>query len=85
MVSKDTLFLIEKHKELEQKYEGKYIAIINQNVIADGLTIREVYKKTKKLKIKNPLIAYIPKEEEEALLYFLNRLRIIITNPHFLA
>ena len=48
------------------------IAICKKKIVATGRTISDVYKTVKELKIKNPLVTYIPKEGEEALLIWLD-------------
>ena len=68
MVSIEFNYLIENKEKLEKEHEGKYVAIYKDKVVAVGKTIHEVYRLVRELKIKNPLIAYIPRKGEEALL-----------------
>ena len=68
MVSEEMLYLINNREKLEKEQEGKYVAVYKDQIVAIGKTIHEVYDKVKAMKIKNPLIAYIPRKGEEALL-----------------
>lgn len=68
MQSQEMIYLQKNKDKLERKYEGKCIAIHKKKVVAVGRTIAEVYSQVKNLKVKNPLVTYIPKKSEEALL-----------------
>lgn len=68
MPSEDMLFVLANEEKLEQEYSGKFIAISKNSVIAVGRSVGEVYKSVKKMNISNPLVTYVPKEGEEALL-----------------
>lgn len=68
MPSEDMVYVLENEARLEEEYSGKYVAIWKNKVVAMGRTISEVYKAINEMKIKNPLVTYIPKEGEEALL-----------------
>jgi hypothetical protein len=68
MPSEDMMYLLENKEKLEDEYSGKYVAIFNKRVVIVGRTVSEVYKMVKDMEIKNPLVTYIPKEGEEALL-----------------
>jgi len=68
MPSEDLLFVLANEEKLEQEYSGKYIAISKNTVIAVGRSVAEVYKSVKGMNIANPLVTYVPKEGEEALL-----------------
>ncbi|MEW5936356.1 MAG: DUF5678 domain-containing protein [Candidatus Thermoplasmatota archaeon] len=68
MPSDDMIYVLENKAKLEDEYSGRYIAIWRKKVVAVGRTISEVYKTVKDMKITNPLVTYIPKEGEEALL-----------------
>ena len=68
MVSKEMAYVIENKENLEKEHGGEYIAIHKRKIVAIARTIHEVYKSLRELNIKNPLIVYIPKEGEEALL-----------------
>lgn len=68
MVSVEFNYLQENKEMLEKAHAGKYVAIYENKVVAVGKTIHEVYERVKSLKIVDPLIAYVPKKGEEALL-----------------
>jgi len=68
MVSDEMLYLMVNKEKLEAEQGGKYIALYKNKVIAAGKTIHEVYEKVRKIKVKNPLVVYIPRKGEEALL-----------------
>ncbi len=68
MPSEEMLFLLENKTKLEEEYSGKYVAIWKKKVIAVGRTVSEVYRLVKDMKISNPLVTYLPKPGEEALL-----------------
>ena len=68
MPSEDMLFVLANEEKLEEEYSGKYIAVWKNHIIATGRTVSDVYKSVKELNVKNPLVTYIPREGEEALL-----------------
>ncbi len=68
MVSDEMLYLIANKEKLEEEQGGKYVALYKNKIVAIGKTIHEVYEKVKKMGVKDPLIAYIPRRGEEALL-----------------
>ena len=68
MVSKEMSYVMENKENLEKEHGGEYIAVHQKKIVAIARTIHEIYKSLKELNIKNPLIVYIPKEGEEALL-----------------
>ena len=52
------------------EYRGKWIAILDNKIIAEGTELKEVYEEaTKKSKVRTPLFKRIPeKDETETLL-----------------
>jgi hypothetical protein len=68
MVSDDVMYLMENKGDLEQKYGGKYVAIYHKKIVAISKTVHEIYNEIKKMDVKNPLVTYVPKAGEEALL-----------------
>ncbi|MEK6826758.1 MAG: DUF5678 domain-containing protein [Nanoarchaeota archaeon] len=59
-----------KSKEFEfyvkadlRRYEGKYIAIVEDKVVASGNNAKEVFEEAKKKTGKIPTMAKIPREE----------------------
>lgn len=68
MTSAETLYLIQHSGEIENEFPGKYIAIFQDKIIANGKTIHEVYEAADRMGIKDPLITYVPRLGEELLL-----------------
>ncbi len=61
---------MEKSKEFEfylktdlSKYEGKYVAIVGEKVVASGDNAKEVFEEAKEKTGKIPTMAKIPKAE----------------------
>ncbi len=46
-----------------RKYEGKYIAIVGDNVVASGDNAKTVYEEARRKTGKTPTLAKVPKEE----------------------
>lgn len=62
-MSVESQFLMSLEKE---QYRGKWIAILDSKVIAEGKDLPEVYKKAmKEAKGRTPLFEYIPEKEVE--------------------
>lgn len=68
MISEEVKYLIENRETLEKEHSGKYIALHHGKIVATGKTIHEVYDIVEELNIKTPLVTYVPKEGEKALL-----------------
>ncbi|MEX0655976.1 MAG: DUF5678 domain-containing protein [Nitrosopumilaceae archaeon] len=52
--------------ENKEQYRGKWIAIIDSKIIAEGKELSEVYKKALEIaKGRTPLFEHIPEKEEE--------------------
>ena len=45
------------------RYGGKYIAIVDESVVASGQNAKEVWEEARKKTGKNPTLAKIPREE----------------------
>lgn len=60
-VSPDTIWVKEHHAE----YAGNYVALKDGELIAYGKTIKEADTKAREKGVKNPLLHYIPAEDEE--------------------
>jgi len=61
MVSKEFEFYV---KADLSKYKGKYVAIVDDKVVASGDNAKEVWEEAKKkFPNKNPLLAKIPRED----------------------
>ena len=61
-------YIMGNKETLEKEHSGKYVAVHEEKVVATGNTIHEVYAAVEELKIENPLITYMPRENEEAFL-----------------
>lgn len=58
-------FLLEHSQELSKKYAGKYIAVVDNKMIAVGNSNLEVFKKAKEIYPKKMVsISYIPRKDE---------------------
>ena len=58
-------FLLKHSQELSEKYPGKYLAIIGNEVVAIGFSEPEVFEKAKrKYPNKEVYISYMPTDEE---------------------
>lgn len=63
-MSKDWLWIVKNFENLVTKYGGRYIAVINEKVIAEGSSRKEVKEIAKKKELKKtPFIMLIPEEE----------------------
>ncbi len=60
-VSPNTIWVKEHHAE----YAGKHVALKDGELIAYGNTIKEADLKAKEKGVKNPLLTYIPGDDEE--------------------
>ncbi len=62
---KSNEYLLKHSQELSEKYPGKYIAIIDDELVAIGDSELEVFKKAKeKYPDKEVSIVYLPTDEE---------------------
>lgn len=60
-VSPNTIWVKEHHAE----FAGKHVALKDGELIAYGDTIKEADLKSKEKGVKNPLLTYIPGDDEE--------------------
>lgn len=60
-VHSNTVWINEHYAE----YAGKYIALKDGELIAFGKTIKEADLKAREKGVKNPLLTYLPGEDEE--------------------
>jgi orotate phosphoribosyltransferase-like protein len=62
---KDELtFYIKDAAEINKKYSGKHIAIVDNQVVASGSDPKEVWEQAKKkYPKKEPVLAFVPKED----------------------
>ena len=68
-MDKDDLWIIEHFSELVNKYAGKYIAVVNQKLVAVGESGIEVEAKARDIQPdKIPSVLRVPREEDMACL-----------------
>ena len=68
-MDKDSLWIVEHFSELVEKYAGKYVAVVNEQLVAVGDTRIEVEKKAREIETeKIPSVLRIPREEDMACL-----------------
>jgi len=68
MQDKDHEWIIEHEQELETKYSGKYVAVVDGTIVAVERTSLEADKKGREKTKKLPLVTYVPKSGEELVL-----------------
>jgi hypothetical protein len=68
-MDKDNLWIVEHFSELVDKYAGKYVAVVNEALVAVGNSRKEVEDKAREVEPrKMPSVLRIPREEEMACL-----------------
>jgi len=68
-MDKDNLWIVEHFSELVDKYAGKYVAVVNETLVAVGDSGKEVEDKARKIDPhKIPSVLRIPREEDMACL-----------------
>lgn len=68
-MDKDDLWIIEHFSELVTKYAGKYIAVVDQKLVAVGESGIEVEAQARKIQPdKMPSVLRVPREEDMACL-----------------
>ncbi|MBF8254809.1 MAG: hypothetical protein HW373_1504 [Deltaproteobacteria bacterium] len=66
-MDKDDLWIVEHFSELVTKYAGKYVAVVNETLVAVGDTGIEVETKAREIEPnKMPSVLRVPREEEIA-------------------
>lgn len=61
---KEMSFYVANAEEINKKYHGKHIAIVDDRIIASGDDPRKVWEVAKKkCPKKQPVLAFVPKEE----------------------
>ena len=69
IMDKDDLWIVEHFSELVTKYAGKYIAVVNETLVAIGNSGKEVEDKAREIEPeKIPSVLRIPREEDMACL-----------------
>lgn len=62
-------FYVTNAEEINKKYRGKHIAIVDDKVVASGDDPRKVWEQAKKkCSEKQPVLAFVPKDETFVLL-----------------
>lgn len=63
--NRESIWVSEHQKELAV-YAGKWIAVIDDKVVASGKNVQEVMELCKKIKVTSlPLVTKIPRQDEE--------------------
>ena len=66
-MDKDDLWIVEHFSELVTKYAGKYVAVVNETLVAVGDSGKEVEDKARAMVLeKIPSVLRVPREEEMA-------------------
>ncbi len=63
MLPKEHAWLI-NHTEIEQKYAGEYIAILDESLVAHGRDLKQVFQEAKKHGA-NPYIHKVPRSDKD--------------------
>lgn len=68
-MDKDDLWIVEHFSDLVTEYAGKYIAVVNETLVAVGESGTEVESKAREIEPhKIPSVLRIPREEDMACL-----------------
>ena len=68
-MDKDDLWIVEHFSELVTKHAGKYVAVVNETLVAVGDSRREVEEKAREIEPqKIPSVLRVPREEDMACL-----------------
>ena len=68
-MDKDDLWIVEHFSELVTKYAGKYVAVVNEKLVAVGDTGKEVEDKAREIEPRKiPSVLLVPREEDMAYL-----------------
>jgi hypothetical protein len=68
-MDKDDRWIVEHFSELVTKYAGKYVAVVNETLVAVGNSPTEVeVEAKKKYPRKMPSVLHVPREEDMACL-----------------
>ena len=68
-MDKDNLWIVNHFSELVTKYAGKYIAVVNETLVAVGESGAEVEAKARKIEPRKiPSVLRVPREEDMACL-----------------
>jgi len=68
-VNKDDVWIVEHFSELVTKFAGKYIAVVNEELVAVGESGSEVEARAREIEpSKVPSVLRVPREEDMACL-----------------
>jgi hypothetical protein len=68
-MDKDDLWIVEHFSELVTRYAGKYVAVVNETLVAVGDSGKEVEDRAREIEPhKIPSVLLIPREEDMACL-----------------
>jgi Family of unknown function (DUF5678) len=68
-MDKDDLWIVEHFSELVTKYAGKYVAVVNETLVAVGESGEEVEVKARAVESnKMPSVLRVPREDDMACL-----------------
>jgi Family of unknown function (DUF5678) len=64
-MDRDDLWIVEHFSELVTKYAGKYVAVVNETLVAVGDSRRDVETKAREVEpAKIPSVLRVPREED---------------------
>jgi hypothetical protein len=64
-MDKDDLWIVEHFSELVTKYAGKYLAVVNEQLVAVGDSRQDVETKAREVEPKKiPSVLKVPREED---------------------
>ncbi len=64
-MDKDDLWIVEHFSELVTKYAGKYVAVVNESLVAVGDSRGEVEDKAREIEPRKiPSVLRVPREED---------------------
>jgi Family of unknown function (DUF5678) len=76
IMDKDDLWVVEHFSELVTKYAGKYVAVVNETLVAVGDSRRDVETKAREVEPKKiPSVLKVPREEDMVCLLSNSRTR----------
>ena len=77
-MDKDDLWIVDHFSELVTKYAGKYVAVVNETLVAVGESRREVESKARSIEpAKIPSVLRVPREEDMVCLLSSSHTRFI--------
>jgi len=75
-MDRDDLWIVEHFSELVTKYAGKYVAVVNETLVAVGDSRRDVETKAREVEpAKIPSVLRVPREEDMVCLLSSSRTR----------